>query len=298
MIDSVEILCDSFQIAVLPLCIFAETKYIYTYYKMKTKSRIASILKANSLDFSITGLQTFDLSTLNLGNDLEFQLPTNVRLGHLVEKIVSQLIKSSTNYKVLHENVQIIEETKTIGEIDFIIEDKITKQLIHLELAYKFYLFDPSISPEPINNWIGPNRNDSLKEKLEKLKTKQFPLLYHDCTKAMFTTIVLDKVSQALCLLVSLFIPYEYKGHFSPIYKKAIRGYYLNLETFINLDNPATTYYIPSKKEWGMDPSENEIWTDYNDVKKHIATCIKEKQAPLCWQKHNDLYLEFFIVWW
>jgi hypothetical protein len=35
-----------------------------------------------------------------------------------------------------------------------------------MELAYKFYLFDPSISSEPINNWIG-NRNDSLQEKLE-----------------------------------------------------------------------------------------------------------------------------------
>lgn len=265
---------------------------------MKTKSRIASIVKANSLDFSITGLQTFDLSALNLVRDLEFQLPTNLRLGHLVEKIVSELIKSSTNYKVLYENTQIIEDTKTIGEIDFIIKDEGTKQLIHMELAYKFYLFDPSISSEPINNWIGPNRNDSLKEKLEKLKTKQFPLLYDNCTKSTFDTIAIDEVSQALCLLVSLFIPYEYKGSFSPIYEKAIKGYYLNLKTFVSLDNPGKNYYIPSKNEWGMDPSENEIWTDFNGIEKHIKTCIGEKQAPLCWQKHKDSYLEFFIVWW
>lgn len=265
---------------------------------MKTKSRIASIVKANSLDFSITGLQTFDLSVLNLVTDLEFQLPTNVRLGHIVEKIVSELIKSSTNYKVLYENTQIIEDTKTIGEIDFIIEDEGTKQLIHIELAYKFYLFDPSISSEPINSWIGPNRNDSLKEKLEKLKTKQFPLLYDNCTKSTFDTIAIDEVSQALCLLVSLFIPYEYKGSFSPIYENAIKGYYLNLKTFVSLDNPGKNYYIPSKKEWGMDPSENEIWTDFNGIEKHIKTCIGEKQAPLCWQKHKDSYLEFFIVWW
>ena len=105
---------------------------------MKTKSRIASILKANSLDFSVTGLQTFNLSVLNLTTDLEFQLPTNIRLGHLAEKIVSVLIKSSTNYKVLYENIQILEDKKTIGEIDFIIEEIHTKQLIHMELAYKF----------------------------------------------------------------------------------------------------------------------------------------------------------------
>ena len=265
---------------------------------MNTKSRVTSILKANSLDFSITGLQTFNLSELNLVTDLEFQLPSNLRLGHLVEKIVSDLIKSSTNYKVLYENVQVIEDKKTIGEIDFIIENKKTKQLIHMELAYKFYLFDPTISSEPLNNWIGPNRTDSLKGKLEKLKGKQFPLLYHNCTQSTFNTIEINEASQALCLLVSLFIPYEYKASFSFIYEKAIKGYYLNIETFISHDNSEKKYYIPSKKEWGMDPFENKIWTDFNGVEKQINTSIKEKQAPLCWQKHKDASVAFFIVWW
>lgn len=265
---------------------------------MNTKSRIASILNEDSLDFSITGLQTFNLSELNLATDPEFQLPTNLRLGHLAEKIVSELIKSSTNYKVLYENVQLIEAKRTIGEIDFIIEAIKTKQVIHMELAYKFYLYDPNIDSEPINNWIGPNRNDSLKEKLGKLKMKQFPLLYHDCAKSQFKNIEIDNATQALCLLVSLFIPYEYKADFNPIYEKAIKGYYLNFEAFMRLDNTDKTYYIPSKKEWGMDPSENEVWTAFNGVEKYIQTSIKEKQAPLCWQKHDDSYLAFFIVWW
>ena len=265
---------------------------------MKTKSRIASILKANSLDSSITGLPTFNLSQLNLATDQEFQLPTNIRLGHLAEKIVSELIKSSTNYKVLYENVQVIEDKKTIGEIDFIIEDINTKQLIHMELAYKFYLFDPNISSEPINNWIGPNRNDSLKEKLEKLKRKQFPLLYHNCAKSKINNVEIDEASQALCFLVSLFIPYEYKASFNPIYEKAIKGYFLNFETFNRLDHSAKTYYLPSKLEWGMDPSENKNWTEFNGVEKFINTSMKKKQALLCWEKCKDSYLSFFIVWW
>ncbi|UQD56911.1 DUF1853 family protein [Flavobacterium sp. K5-23] len=265
---------------------------------MKTKSRIASIVKGNSLDSTVTGLPTFHLSELNLPNDLEFQLPTNIRLGHLAEKIVSELIKSSVNYNVLYENFQIVEDQKTIGEIDFIIENSIEKKLIHLELAYKFYLFDPSISSEIINNWIGPNRNDSLTEKLDKLKTKQFPLLYHNCTASNFDTIDISCVTQALCLLVSLFVPYEFKTKLAPIYEKAIKGYYVNLDTFISLDNPEKLYCLPSKKEWGMDPSENEIWTDYEGVENQINTSINEKQAPLCWQKHNGTYLSFFIVWW
>ena len=189
---------------------------------MKNKSRIASILKTNSLDYSVTGLSTFDLSQLHLATDLDFSLPTNVRLGHLAEKVVSELIKSSTNYKVVYENIQIIEAKKTIGEIDFIVEEVTTEQAIHVELAYKIYLFDPSISSEEVNNWIGPNRNDSLTEKLEKLKRKQFPLLYHSGVKSILKGLKIEEVSQGLCLLVSLFIPYEYKGSFSPTYKKAI----------------------------------------------------------------------------
>lgn len=265
---------------------------------MKTKSRIASVLNASNLDFSITGLPAFNLSELDLTTELEFQLPTNLRLGHLAEKIVAELIKSSTNYQMLYENVQVMEEKNTIGEIDFIVKNRITKQLIHVELAYKFYLFDPSISSNPIDNWIGPNRNDSLQEKLEKIKSKQFPLLYHSGAKSIFNNIDLDEVSQALCLLVSLFIPYQYKASFSPIYERAIKGYYLNFETFSSLDHTAKNYYIPPKREWGMDPSENGIWTDFSGVEKYISTSLQEKKAPLCWQKYKDSYAAFFIIWW
>ncbi|MFK8039429.1 MAG: DUF1853 family protein [Crocinitomicaceae bacterium] len=265
---------------------------------MKTQARIASILKSNHLDESITGIEIFKLSQLILQNSPKFQLPTNLRLGHLVEKIVSELIKNSTNYKVIHENVQIIDGKQTIGEIDFIIEDLNEAKLIHLELAYKFYLFDPSISDEPVQNWIGPNRNDSLNEKLDKLKSRQFPLLYHNCTKATFNDLNTATISQALCFLVSLFIPYEYKGKFSPTYEQAIKGYYLNQETFKNLDHSDKLYYLPEKKEWGMDPFENENWEDFKSMSIQLNTCIQEKQAPLCWQKYNGVFTTFFIVWW
>jgi len=265
---------------------------------MNTKSRITSILKTSSLETPITGLQTFSLSELDLGSDIDFPLPTNLRLGHLAEVVVSGLIKSSTNYKVLYENIQLLEGKNTIGEIDFIIEENSTNQLFHMELAYKFYLYDPSISKDLILNWIGPNRNDSLIEKLNKTKKKQFPLLYHESARSQFDKIKLEDVSQALCLLASLYIPYEYKSKLNLSYKKAIKGYYLNFEQFLNLDHSERSYYLPAKLEWGMDPSENKSWSEFNDVESDVKISIQESQAPLCWQKHKDSYLEFFIVWW
>lgn len=192
---------------------------------MNNTSRITSIFNAAYLDASVTGFPSFNLSKLNLETDFNFQLPTHLRLGHLAENIVSTLIKSSTNYKVLFENTQLIENEKTIGEIDFIVSNVNTKELIHFELAYKFYLYDPTISSIEVNNWIGPNRNDSLKEKLDKLKNKQFPLLYHNVAKLKFNKIEIKEVAQELCFLVSLFIPFEYKSDFSTVYQKAIRGY-------------------------------------------------------------------------
>ncbi|MCZ4410056.1 DUF1853 family protein [Cryomorphaceae bacterium 1068] len=265
---------------------------------MNAKSRIASILRAESLDFSITGFKTFHLSGINLESPVKFPLPANVRLGHLAEKIVSRLIKASSNFELIDENIQIIEERRTVGELDFILREIDTNQFIHLELAYKFYLFDPNISDEPIKNWIGPNRNDSLKEKLEKLKRKQFPLLYHPHVKTRLHEIELDQVSQALCLLASLYIPYEYEEVLSPAYAKAVKGYYLNWKTFAGLDYPSRTYHIPLKKEWGMDPSDNKIWAEFKDVEEALVKSLSEKQARLCWQKDGDSYSEFFIVWW
>ena len=265
---------------------------------MNTKTRIQSIVSATQLDVEITNVSTFDLSTLQLSTLPEFQLPTNLRLGHLVEKIVSELIKASENYKILHENVQIIQDKNTIGEIDFIIQNIASKQLIHLELAYKFYLFDPTISSETKQNWIGPNRKDALHEKLNKLTQKQFPLLYHKTTKAQLPTIKIEKVSQKLCVLANLFIPYQHKEKFSKTYQKAIKGYYVDFDTFVSLDNSAKAYYIPTKKEWGIAPSENEIWTDFKGVKESITENMSAKRSLLCWQKHDDSFEEFFIVWW
>ncbi len=261
-------------------------------------ARIKSIQKATILDTSITDLPTFDLADLQLTTAVDFELPTNLRLGHLAEKVVSELIKASANYQMMEENIQIIEDKKTIGELDFIVEKIPTKQLIHVELAYKFYLFDPSISSEIINNWIGPNRNDSLQEKLTKLKTKQLPLLQHASTQAMIADLATRQISQALCLLVSLFVPYQYQANFSPNYQRAIKGYYLDLDTFVRLDNDQKTYYLPAKKAWGMEPDENEKWTNLEGIQKQLLSSMDEKRAVLCWQKNQGKYRTFFVTWW
>lgn len=265
---------------------------------MNNKSRITSILHTPTLDASVTGFPTFDLSELDLDADFDFPIPTDVRLGHVAEHIMSQLIKSSANYDVLYEHIQLIENKTTIGEIDFILANRNTDQVIHVELGYKFFLYDPSISSETVNNWIGPNRNDSLTEKLDKVKNKQFPLLYHDALASKLDKVQPEDITQKLCLLVSLFVPYAYEGQLPYAYQKAIKGYYLTGAHFMSLDHSEKAYYIPPKLEWGIDPAEHNQWKSFREIEAHIQKSMAEKRSVLCWQKHGDAYASFFIVWW
>lgn len=265
---------------------------------MSIESRVSSVLHAKNLNESLTGFSSFQLSNLQFEKQTKFDLPTNVRLGHLAEKIVSQLIQHSSNYDLLYENVQVVEGKKTVGELDFIVRNKASNQVTHVELAYKFYLFDPQISTNSINNWIGPNRNDSLVEKLDKLKQKQFPLLYHENSKSLLNTINFDEIKQALCLLASLYVPYDHQQIFNPDYSKCIRGYYFNATLFAARDHSDKQYFIPSKKEWGIHPVHNKIWLNYADVQNEIQQVEIQQRAILCWEKHKENYSEFFIVWW
>lgn len=265
---------------------------------MNNKARITSILHTPTLASSVTGLPTFDLSELNLDTDLDFPIPTDVRLGHVAEHIVSQLIKSSANYEVLYENIQLIENNTTIGEIDFILVNRNTDQVIHVELGYKFFLYDPGISSEIVQNWIGPNRNDSLTEKLEKVKNKQFPLLYHDALASKLDKVQPQDITQKLCLLVSFFVPYAYENQLPAAYKKAVKGYYLTGTHFMSMDHSGKAYYLPQKLAWGKDPAEHSHWKSFREIEAHIRKSMAEKRSLLCWQKHRDAYLSFFIVWW
>ena len=125
-------------------------------------------------------------------------IPENLRLGKRVERFVSSELQENKDIEVLVENVQVQNEKITVGEIDCILKQGNTN--IHLEIIYKFYLFDERVGTTEIEHWIGPNRNDDLLKKLTKLKEKQLPLLYNPLTKPLLDSINL-KVNEETDLL-------------------------------------------------------------------------------------------------
>lgn len=98
----------------------------------------------------------------------------NMRLGSIFEGLVSYWLRISPNYRELYQNIQIIEDNHTYGEIDFIIEEIFTTKVIHLEVAVKFYL---GCAPyEDAYRWFGTNTKDQLGKKIDHLKLHQTQL--------------------------------------------------------------------------------------------------------------------------
>lgn len=98
----------------------------------------------------------------------------NKRLGSVFEAFISYWLVISPNYRELTQNIQIIEDKHTYGEIDFIIEEISTQKIIHLEVAVKFYL--GCVPYEDAFRWFGTNTKDQLGKKVDHLRTKQTQL--------------------------------------------------------------------------------------------------------------------------
>jgi len=100
------------------------------------------------------------------------------RLGFRFESFVAYWITISPNFELIAQNLQItVQASKgshTYGEIDFIIKNTHTNQIIHLEVAVKFYL--GSAPYEDPYRWFGTNTNDQLGKKVEHLKQHQTQL--------------------------------------------------------------------------------------------------------------------------
>jgi hypothetical protein len=265
-----------------------------------SKARIESVINSQNIGVSLKNVTEFSLNNCELNEPISHNVPINLRLGKQIESIFSAILTSSKNYTVLQEGLQIMDKKTTIGELDFIIKDEPSNSIFHLELVYKFYLYDPKVSLIEVEKWIGPNRKDSLNHKLEKLKTKQFPLLNKTQTQNTLDTLNLIVDEQKLCFMANLFVPISlYSTHFLEINNKSIVGYWLSLGDFIKLNQNNSKFYLPHKNEWGIVPDESVEWSSIIDIEVLIKSAHERKFSPLCWIKQLDnSYEQCFVVWW
>lgn len=224
-------------------------------------------------------------------------------LGKRVEHFLNYYLENNSPYKVLAQNIQVFDEKITLGELDFLIQDTRTQQIIHLEQVYKFYLYVPTANLHQNDPWIGPNYKDSFQQKMDKLTQKQFPFLYQTATKNALKHLQLDftKIQQQLSFKAALFLPFDQKiNPFETINNKCIEGVWMRLTDFEQQNTfYKAQFFLPEKQDWGVDPKYNSTWFSYDSILDQIKASLLQKRAPLCWLKTTEnTYQKLFVVWW
>jgi len=274
--------------------------------KMSIKNQYSGFL-GSTLLWEETSL--FRLTQFNLPNsedvipdNIPISIPENEVLGKRIEHFFEYLINTSRAYQIILKNKQVFKDRITIGELDFLLEDIRQKQILHVELVYKFYLYDPQKSDIELERWIGPNRNDSLLEKITKLKTKQLPLLYRSESIVVLNKMGIDanNILQQVCFFGNLFIPIALKKKsFPELNNQCIVGFWISLEDFISEKYGSNLYYIPQKKDWVAKPEQHEEWHTYDAIQVPLNIQLSKKKSPLLWMKSNgDRFSKCFVVWW
>jgi hypothetical protein len=246
---------------------------------------------------NIYNLKQLELNPIpNAG--FEGTITKNLRLGKRVERFVSNQLQQYSQISILTENTQIQNGTTTVGEIDFILQ--ISQTPIHLEVIYKFYLYDETVGNSELDHWIGPNKKDSLVEKLTKLKNKQLPLLYNSYTIPLLKKLQLDfsKIEQEVYFKAQLFIPFHMENiNFEYINTNCIKGFYIHYDDLEQFK--LCKFHIPSKINWLQEIQINLNWLTYEKFSSKVISILNQETSPLCWMKKpNGEVIKFFITWW
>lgn len=245
----------------------------------------------------------FDLNQLDITSTIHNidnpEIFNEKRLGKRVEQFFEYQINNSTNYKLIACNIQIKNDKLTIGELDaLVLKDGLP---IHIEIVYKFYLYDPNIKTNnELEKWIGPNRKDTLIYKLKKLKEKQLPLLYSKFCNPILSKLNLDvtKIMQQVYYKTQLFLPLNFKVfNITPLNGKCISGFYLSFTEIEKLNG--YKIHIPKKINWLIKPNRHVKWFSFEDGKIEIKKFIFENRSPMVWlQSSNNNIQKCFITFW
>ena len=245
---------------------------------------------------AVYNLEQFEITSKLQKIDID--VDENLRLGKYVERLVSFELKQKEDISILAENIQIQHNKITLGELDCLLFKN--NKPIHLEIIYKFYLYDNSVGSSEIEHFIGPNKKDSLLEKLTKLKKKQLPLLYsNECLEYLKSiNLKAEETEQQVYFKAQLFVPFSNQNiELQKINKDCVVGFYVNqkeLEQFTDCK-----FYIPNKKDWLLIPHQNVNWLNFHQFKENSKEYLERQFSPLCWFKFkNRTIKKVFFVWW
>ncbi len=114
----------------------------------------------------------FQSQALSLTAPENLRYQGNPRLGFIYQDLCAQIFTLAPRYQLLEQEIQLNAQGRTLGAVDFIVNDEQLGQLQHWEVAVKFYLLRDGL-------WYGPNAQDRLDKKLTHMLTHQLALSHH-----------------------------------------------------------------------------------------------------------------------
>ncbi|MGS2726250.1 DUF1853 family protein [Psychroserpens sp. BH13MA-6] len=246
------------------------------------------------------GSTVFDLEQLALPELSESyfdrKISRRLRLGQLAEQFAFQELSALPDYEMLSENIQIQHNKHTLGELDALL--KVHGTPIHLEIVYKFYVYDSNSGSHELDRWIGPNRKDSLMEKLTKLKDKQLPLLYSEESANRLKVLGLGTYNfqQQVLFKGQLFVPIDKDIPFKLLNKNCVSGVFYKKHQLQALSN--CRFFLPSKLDWFLEPRADVEWMDYEAFNTKTKKLLNEHRSPLFWLATGEQLSKAFLVWW
>jgi len=213
-------------------------------------------------------------------------VPRDRRLGHQAEFVYLQLLNACSEFEVIAHSIQLIDGKRTLGELDFIIQNVETKVVLHIELTYKFYILDKSVS-EPIHQIVGPNRKDAFAYKLNKTRDKQMPLLYSKPGKVVLKELGLDisNINQMVAFYAHIFVPYDDRSFdIGNLNKNCLAGYWVTRSQVQLEEFKSYSYYRPTKSEWLHIPHYEVEWKSYKGIMDVVTASLDEKRSVMLWK--------------
>ncbi len=172
------------------------------------------------------------------------------RLGHYFESLWAYWLKHGSGYEIVGQNVQIVIDGRTLGEMDFILFDPHRRCFMHWELAIKFFLGVGDT--RHAGNWHGPGQRDRLDRKLGHLRHTQSVISRRPPVADWLRQQGIDIATARVILKGRLYYPPEVAGQRGPAgcAVRHERGHWLEYRSWREVDDGQTGYEVLRGRGW------------------------------------------------
>lgn len=127
------------------------------------------------------------------------------RLGLYFESLWHFLLARDPELELVAHNLPVRDAGRTIGEFDCLYYCYRRQAHVHLELAVKFYLQRTGSDGSQWADWVGPNREDRLDRKLDRLLGHQLRLGEHPAARRSLAEFGITRLERELEIKGRLF---------------------------------------------------------------------------------------------